>query len=551
MTHALENIEAGDAELIAAVRAGDNSAYAVLYERHVGAARRLARQLVAPTDADDLVAEAFTKVLQVLQRGAGPDVAFRAYLLTSVRRLHVDKIRASSKVHSTDDLTPFEPGVPFVDTAVEGFENEAAAAAFRSLPERWQVVLWHTEVEGQKPADIAPLLGMTPNSVAALAYRAREGLRQAFLTQHANELETDGCRWTHQHLGGYVREGLSRRDQGKVRAHLDDCRSCTGIYLELVEVNSSLAGILAPLLLGAVAGTAYLASIGGLAGGVATGTLAGAGKGSVTLFDRAKDAVLANAGVSAAAAVASVAVLTGATVLTMNQLGGGEQPKAQKAPVTRIQQSAPTETPGPADAASPTRVRNRADTLRMTLPAPSQSPTAAASPSIPAPPAISAAAEEPTERPSKPSGPRTPAPSTFPSWLPDPKPSKDPSPSTEPTTPPEPSGPATPTLPIADLAVTRSDSGLFEQAFAVSGLPATGTATVTISWSSSRVVILSTDSRCASSSETSLSCRVTDATPIGLTAVALHDGITLTAAVTSVDVDDPNPANNTVSVVLD
>jgi hypothetical protein len=31
---------------------------------------------------------------------------------------------------------------------------------------------------------MAPLLGLTANSVAALAYRAREGLRQAYLQMH-------------------------------------------------------------------------------------------------------------------------------------------------------------------------------------------------------------------------------------------------------------------------------------------------------------------------------------------------------------------------------
>ena len=132
----------GDAELITAVRGGDLDAYGTLFERHVEAARRLARQLVSPGDADDLVSEAFAKVLNVLQRGGGPDLAFRAYLLTSLRRLHVDKIRAASKLTTTDDLTPFDPGVPFEDTAVSGFDNQAAAKAFQQLPERWQQVLW-------------------------------------------------------------------------------------------------------------------------------------------------------------------------------------------------------------------------------------------------------------------------------------------------------------------------------------------------------------------------------------------------------------------------
>ena len=160
MDAALQRADApADAELISAVRGGEVDAYGELFDRHVAAARRLARQLVPPADAEDLVSEAFAKVLSLLQRGAGPDLAFRAYLLTAVRRLHVDRIRANARVQPTDDLEPFDPGVPFRDTAVEGFENAAAAKAFASLPERWQAVLWHTEVEGQKPAEVAGAAG--------------------------------------------------------------------------------------------------------------------------------------------------------------------------------------------------------------------------------------------------------------------------------------------------------------------------------------------------------------------------------------------------------
>src|SRR6476660_3311268 len=185
-----------DAELISAVRGGDVDAYGELFTRHVEAARRLGRQLVPGPDVDDLVSEAFAKTLVVLQRGGGPDLAFRAYLLTAVRRLHIDRIRSTARLHTTDDLTPFDPGVPFRDTAIEGFESAAAARAFASLPERWQLVLWHTEVEEQKPADVAPLLGMTPNAVSALAYRAREGLRQAYLQMHTGDLVDPDCQWT-------------------------------------------------------------------------------------------------------------------------------------------------------------------------------------------------------------------------------------------------------------------------------------------------------------------------------------------------------------------
>jgi RNA polymerase sigma factor (sigma-70 family) len=295
--------ELSDAELISSVRGGDVSAYGDLFARHRDAATRLARQLVPGPDADDLVSEAFAKVLNVLLAGGGPDIAFRAYLLTAVRRLHVDKVRATTRATPTDDLTPYEKVEPATDTVIAGFEGGAAAKAFASLPERWQLVLWHLEVEGQKPADVAPLLGMSPNSVSALAYRAREGLRQAYLQMHTADLVDPDCEWTHAKLGAYVRKGLSRRDVQKVENHLDGCRKCTAMYLELNEVNSSLAALLGPLVLGGAA-AGYLGATGSAGAGVG---------GVIVVLDRLKDFVLANAqsvvAVGAAAGVAGVATV--------------------------------------------------------------------------------------------------------------------------------------------------------------------------------------------------------------------------------------------------
>ena len=141
-----------DDVLITRVRGGDLEAYGELFARHQESANRLARSLTRGADADDLVSDAFAKVLGALQNGSGPDLAFRAYLLTTVRRLHVDRIRAQAKATPTDDVAALDQGVPFSDTAVADFENSAAARAYGSLPERWQMVLWHLEVEGQKPA---------------------------------------------------------------------------------------------------------------------------------------------------------------------------------------------------------------------------------------------------------------------------------------------------------------------------------------------------------------------------------------------------------------
>jgi RNA polymerase sigma factor (sigma-70 family) len=450
-----------DAELISAVRGGDIDAYGELFERHVAAARRLARQLVPPADADDLVSEAFAKVLALLQRGAGPDLAFRAYLLTAVRRLHVDRIRLAARVQPTEDLEPFDPGVPFRDTAVEGFENAAAARAFASLPERWQTVLWHTEVEGQKPADVAVLLGMSANSVSALAYRAREGLRQAFLTMHLQELEDDACAWTHQNLGAYVRNGISRRDAAKVEQHLVECRRCTALYLELTEVNSNLSALLAPLLLGG-AGAAYVGSTVGVA------ALKG---GLVLLLDRAKDLVAAHAPASAAAGVATAVVVGGTVFLTIDH----------------DDRTKPATSPPAAATGDRTGLRGPARPHRHPMVRPDRQ-----SPGESDPTATLAAPTPPTadDREAGPAAEPAPGPGAQPAAGPRP-----------PEQPPHEAPPPGPPAPGADLRVsarTASETGAVHRiVVVVSGLAPGGTATLSVA-EHGVTVVLTGDDRCDS-----------------------------------------------------
>ncbi|GLZ14011.1 hypothetical protein Acsp04_42460 [Actinomadura sp. NBRC 104425] len=267
--------EASDAALISRIRAGDMSAYAQLYERHLAAARTLARHLIGADAAEDVVQDAFAKVLDVLRRGGGPRSGFRPYLLTAVRRTVYDRYRGERRLQSTDQIEMYDTGVPFVDPALEGLERSMIARAFRSLPERWQTVLWHTEVEGAKPAEVAPLLGLTPNGVAALAYRAREGLRQAYLQMHlpsapAAPLDAE-CRATLDKLGPYVRGGLPRRESRLVGRHLDGCERCKAIYAEMTVINSALRDVIGPLFLG----TATAAYIGAAKGGSVLGGVLG------------------------------------------------------------------------------------------------------------------------------------------------------------------------------------------------------------------------------------------------------------------------------------
>jgi RNA polymerase sigma factor (sigma-70 family) len=364
-----EPMPPSDAELITASRASDSAAYAVLYQRHVVSARGLARSLVrGQAEADDVVAEAFARVLAQVKRGRGPDDGFRPYLLTTVRRVAYDRLRAEGRLVVSGEMEAFDPGVPFADPALAELERTMIARAYASLPERWRTVLWHTEIEGARPADVAALLGLTANGVAALAYRAREGLRQAYLQMHLSGPARGECRPTVARLGGYVRGGLAKRETAAVAAHLDECAGCRAVYLELADVNVALRGAVAPILLGPAA-AAYLAAASQPGGGA----LAWAG-GRLLWFRHAPKSQQAATAGTAAAAVAGVVALA----LT---LAAHQTPLVRAAPpAVRRTASAP---PAPRSPAPPSPApRSPAPRARLPRPAPPTSPAPARVPPL-------------------------------------------------------------------------------------------------------------------------------------------------------------------------
>ncbi len=252
---------ASDAELLESARSGDTDAFAELWRRHYRSAARVARQFTSSIDADDLVSEAYARIFQRVLAGGGPTGAFRPYLYTTIRNL-ASSWGAASRDVQVDAIEDFEDERIPDDPAAWALDRTLTAKAFRSLPERWQTVLWYTEVEGMDPHEVAPLMGLTANGVAALSYRAREGLRTAWLQAHISGAGTStDCRWTMSRLGDRARDGLTVRETKRVEEHLMECTRCAVISEEVEEVGSHLAMVLVPLLLGGVAGGALLASL--------------------------------------------------------------------------------------------------------------------------------------------------------------------------------------------------------------------------------------------------------------------------------------------------
>lgn len=248
-----------DAELIKAVASGNAAAYATLHERHMPAARILARQLVpSPAEAEEVLSETFVRLHEVLRRGDGPAEALRPFLLTAVRRVAHERHSTTLAGTGEEILGIGEP--LFVDPEAAELESTPLALAFRGLPERQRAVLWHTEIERGDPAEAAALLGVTADGVASLGDQARAGLNQAYLTQYATGLAREDCKAAVGKLGLHLADATRGADESMVQRHLRGCRECRTTAIELAACSRSLRRTVAPIFLGPAA-AAYLAAV--------------------------------------------------------------------------------------------------------------------------------------------------------------------------------------------------------------------------------------------------------------------------------------------------
>jgi RNA polymerase sigma factor (sigma-70 family) len=404
--------ERSDAELLAAVRAGDQAAYGVLWTRHEGAARNLARQLARANDIDELVSESFYRVLRAITTGGGPDGAFRAYLLSTLRRVNIDTGRSYyQRVTLTEDDRDLEieHADSAADVAMEQNEQSAAWRAWASLPESTRTLLWHLVIEEETPAQIASLLGTSPNGVSSRAVRAKERLRQAFLQQHVLDADSERCDWTRRRLGEYVRHALSNRDLAAVEDHLSGCERCTAAAAEVGDVNQTLRVMVAPVVLGgALAAAGYFK-----AAGAGHAAHAGAGHGILhTIWHAPVKLALATTGVVAVGATATVlaVAVSGSphhAAIPPSVVTSSSAPASTVStiPVTTSSSARPSTTPTPTKArVSPTTpARTTPRTSAATTPSTTLKTSTAPTPtSTPTTPTSSAATKATSTRPAPP-----------------------------------------------------------------------------------------------------------------------------------------------------
>lgn len=235
-----------DAVLVVECRGGDREAFAELYRRHAAAARAAARSITgSAADAEDVTSEVFLRLWRVMTAGGGPTASVRAYLMTSVRHVCVDRARRRHMVPSgrIDEMcVSSAPSADELAMHLTADERAVVRRAVAALPERWRTALEvGLEHDGSARA-LAEAMHIAPNAAAALTYRAREGLRQAYLVAHVEAPDDPTCRWCVNRLGAHVRGRSSDHDRARVVAHLSGCAVCADIEQRLRELDADLPG---------------------------------------------------------------------------------------------------------------------------------------------------------------------------------------------------------------------------------------------------------------------------------------------------------------------
>ena len=190
------DISADDA-LVGAARAGDRSAFGLLYDRYARMVHGILLCRVPPREVDDLVQEVFLLALRKLD--SLRDLSrFGAWLSTITRNRANDYYRKVRPVDRVTDPDAEEQAESRTNDHVVEQEAAMTLAVLRTLPETYREPLMLRLVEGMTGPEIAARMGLTHGSVRVNLHRGMHMLREKVVekgtpkTDNAKAAKTSG-----------------------------------------------------------------------------------------------------------------------------------------------------------------------------------------------------------------------------------------------------------------------------------------------------------------------------------------------------------------------
>ncbi len=245
-----------DLDLVAAVRAGDDRAFELLFLRYQSRIAAYVRGMVRDHGrAEDITQEVFMSALRRMRETDAP-IAFKPWIYEIAKNACIDAFRRSRNVNevSFDGADGVGPtmvdrgGAPdaLVDTKL-AIDN--LCGAFGGLSSTHHDILVMREFEGLTYREIGERLGMSRAAVESTLFRARRRLSE----EYEELVSGERCLRVQRIVDAPAGRTIGARDQRRMARHIAHCQPCrryarlAGMDLDRVRTRSAATRIAALL----------------------------------------------------------------------------------------------------------------------------------------------------------------------------------------------------------------------------------------------------------------------------------------------------------------
>ncbi len=222
-----------DADLVTAVRRGDDHAFELLYERYH---RRIAAYIYGMVGdygrAEDIAQDVFMSALRRMRETDRP-IAFKPWVYEIAKNACIDQFRRSRRAEEVSydadeglgasDYGRLVNTGPTPDIAVDQkMSIDHLRGAFGGLSETHHQILVMRELDGLSYREIGERLGMSRPAVESTLFRARRRLSE----EYEDLVSGERCSRVQAIIGAAAGATLGARDQRKLGKHVAHCQPC-------------------------------------------------------------------------------------------------------------------------------------------------------------------------------------------------------------------------------------------------------------------------------------------------------------------------------------